>query len=187
MPGCLNRLMDTYLARSAGIVEAEQWPSPHPKEFDSATLETPWASGAFSLIAADMFDRLGGFDPTYFLYLEDVDLSWRAWLGGWPVLYQPQAKAYHATGMYSYQKDRLYFEHYFSLRNFLAIAYKFWGDLGERVAMEYLKQAKVPEPFLQKAVADYRRLRPAIAIQPGVGVNAEKVKILGLNTFHEFR
>ncbi|MGH9697590.1 MAG: hypothetical protein ACRD5Z_25835, partial [Bryobacteraceae bacterium] len=73
MQGCLARLMKTYLAQDAAIVEARQWPSAHPKEFDPKTLETPWASGAFALISSAAFETLDGFDPVYFLYTEDVD------------------------------------------------------------------------------------------------------------------
>lgn len=37
-----------------------------------------------------------GFDPSFFAYLEDVDLAWRArWLG-WTARYVPQARVVHA-------------------------------------------------------------------------------------------
>lgn len=35
------------------------------------------------------------FDEDYFIYLEDVDLAWRARLAGWRCLYVPQARVYH--------------------------------------------------------------------------------------------
>ncbi len=35
-------------------------------------------SGAFFLIAKSLFVQLGGFDPEYFMYLEDADLCYRA-------------------------------------------------------------------------------------------------------------
>jgi hypothetical protein len=187
MQGCLARLVETYVARDAAIVEARQWPSAHPKEFDPETLETPWASGAFALISSAAFRALDGFDPLYFLYTEDVDLSWRAWLKGLRVIHQPLALCAHATGLHSYGSTRFYYEHFFSLRNFLIISYKFFAELGERIAMEYLRAAALPEELYKKVLDDYRRLKPSIAVQPPIAGNASQVKILGLNVFHELR
>jgi hypothetical protein len=187
MQGCLARLMGTYLARDAAIVEARQWPSAHPKEFDADTLETPWASGAFSLISSAAFRSLGGFDPVYFLYMEDVDLSWRAWLKGLQVLHQPLALCAHETGLHSYHPTRFYHEHFFSLRNFLVISYKFFEELGERMAIEYLRAANPPQQFHRNILASYFALKPSIAVQPAKGSSADKIKILGLNVFHEYR
>ena len=44
------------------------------------------------------FLSLGGFDPLYFMYFEDVDLCWRYWLSGYKVLYIPQSVVYHRFG-----------------------------------------------------------------------------------------
>jgi hypothetical protein len=187
MQGCLTRLLETYVVRDAAIVEARQWPSAHPKEFDPETLETPWASGAFTLVSSAAFRALDGFDPVYFLYTEDVDLSWRAWLNGLRVIHQPLALCAHATGLHSYASTRFYHEHFFSLRNFLVISYKFFAELGERIAMEYLRAAALPDELYKKVLADYRRLKPSITVQPPLGSNAGKVKILGLNVFHDIR
>ena len=187
MPGCLTRLMKTYLETGAAIVEARQWPSAHPKEFNPITLETPWASGAFDLISAKAFAELGGFDPVYFLYLEDVDLSWRAWLNGFKVLHQPLALCTHATGLHTYQPTRLYLENFYSLRNFLVIAYKFWGELGERISLEYLKSAHLPAELHSIILDSYLTVKPGIAIVPAGGSNIANVKILGLNLFHELQ
>jgi len=35
------------------------------------------------------------FDEKYFAYMEDTDLAWRAYLGGWKTLYIPRAVAWH--------------------------------------------------------------------------------------------
>ncbi|MEZ4582142.1 MAG: hypothetical protein R3A10_10995 [Caldilineaceae bacterium] len=48
------------------------------------------------LYARAMLDEIGGFGATFFAYLEDVDLAWRARLAGWRCLYQPQARVLHA-------------------------------------------------------------------------------------------
>ncbi|MDW8325807.1 MAG: glycosyltransferase family 2 protein [Anaerolineales bacterium] len=54
--------------------------------------------GAALLMRRAVFHELGGFDPTYFAYLEDVDLCWRAWLAGYEVWVVPQAVAWHHFG-----------------------------------------------------------------------------------------
>lgn len=53
------------------------------------------ASGAACAIGRDLFERIGGFDPSFFLYHDDVDLSARALLAGEPCLYVPQANVAH--------------------------------------------------------------------------------------------
>ncbi len=39
--------------------------------------------------------EVGGMDPRFFLYYEDVDLSWRLRLAGWSVRYEPTAVVVH--------------------------------------------------------------------------------------------
>ena len=47
-------------------------------------------------IAKTLLDETGGFDASFFAYLEDVDLAWRArWLG-WTARYVPEARVVHA-------------------------------------------------------------------------------------------
>ncbi|MDP9075674.1 MAG: glycosyltransferase family 2 protein, partial [Actinomycetota bacterium] len=58
-----------------------------------------WVSGACFLIRRQAFDDVGGFDPRYFMYMEDVDLCWRVGRAGWRVLYQPAAEVVHAQGI----------------------------------------------------------------------------------------
>jgi GT2 family glycosyltransferase len=57
----------------------------------------PLASGAFMLLRTALFRRLGGFDPRYFMYFEDYDLSVRAAREA-QVAYVPQARVVHHGG-----------------------------------------------------------------------------------------
>jgi GT2 family glycosyltransferase len=52
-------------------------------------------SGAAFVIRRDLFEALGGFDGSFFLYMEDADLSWRARLAGYRCWYVPAAVVYH--------------------------------------------------------------------------------------------
>lgn len=79
------------------LVEAIQFPLEHQKPYDPCTLDTPWASGACLAIPKAAFLELGGFDEQFFMYCEDVDLSWRALAAGIPVKLCPRALFFHAV------------------------------------------------------------------------------------------
>jgi N-acetylglucosaminyl-diphospho-decaprenol L-rhamnosyltransferase len=57
-----------------------------------------WVSGACFLARREAWDAVGGFDPSYFMYMEDVDLCWRLRVGGWAVGYEPAAEVMHVQG-----------------------------------------------------------------------------------------
>ena len=54
--------------------------------------------GALYLVRRDVFQQLGGFDPSFFLYYEDLDFSRRAALAGFRSVYVSRAKAHHTGG-----------------------------------------------------------------------------------------
>jgi GT2 family glycosyltransferase len=62
--------------------------------------DQPWlfASGGAMLIRRDVFEQLGGFDPDYFLYHEDVDFGWRLWAQGHRALRSAGSVVYHRQG-----------------------------------------------------------------------------------------
>jgi GT2 family glycosyltransferase len=51
--------------------------------------------GGALLLRGPLLRQLGGFDPTFFMYVEDVDWCWRARLAGHEVYYVPSAVAVH--------------------------------------------------------------------------------------------
>ncbi len=54
--------------------------------------------GAALVIRRDVFERLEGFDAHYFMYFEEIDLCWRAWLHGYYISTVPGAVVYHEGG-----------------------------------------------------------------------------------------
>lgn len=74
----------------------------------------PVATGGLFALRRTVWDELGGFDPVYFAYHEDTDLSLRAWLAGLTVDYEPAAVADHhyefsrsPLKMYLVERNRL--------------------------------------------------------------------------------
>jgi len=57
-----------------------------------------FASGCCSIYRKDLFERVGGFDEDYFMYVEDVDLGWRLRLFGYRIVAVPEAIIYHVGG-----------------------------------------------------------------------------------------
>lgn len=52
-------------------------------------------SGAAFAMPSELFQQVGGFDGSFFMYMEDTDLSWRVRLAGYTCLYTPEAVVYH--------------------------------------------------------------------------------------------
>jgi GT2 family glycosyltransferase len=52
-------------------------------------------SGCSFAIRRDVLKYINGFDPDFFLYMEDADLSWRIRFAGGKILYVPESIIYH--------------------------------------------------------------------------------------------
>ncbi|WP_222194115.1 glycosyltransferase family 2 protein [Modestobacter italicus] len=57
-----------------------------------------WLSGSCLLVDVAAFHAVGGFDPGYFMYFEDVDLARRLGQRGWLHVYVPAAVIVHEGG-----------------------------------------------------------------------------------------
>jgi GT2 family glycosyltransferase len=54
--------------------------------------------GAVLLLRREAFEDVGGFDPEFFMFNEDVDLCWRLWERGWTVRLCTDAEFVHVGG-----------------------------------------------------------------------------------------
>jgi GT2 family glycosyltransferase len=88
----------TTLAR--GRLVREYLPGFHldPVVPADAVVPTVCANGAAMLVRRSLFAGLGGFDETFFMEWEDLDLCWRAWAHGHPTVYVPAARVRHRVG-----------------------------------------------------------------------------------------
>lgn len=81
----------THLAADRPVAEADG----HATE-----IEVDWCDGAILLIDNQVMDELNGFDPAYFLYVEEVDFAFRAKLRGWSTIVTRRAQAWQQPGNY---------------------------------------------------------------------------------------
>lgn len=88
-------------------------------QYDSQK-QSEFATGCAVLIPKQVIEKIGFFEPAYFLYLEDVDLSTRAQLAGYPIYFCPEAVVWHKNAgssggsgstlhQYYQTRNRLYF------------------------------------------------------------------------------
>jgi riboflavin kinase/FMN adenylyltransferase len=57
-----------------------------------------WASGAAMVVRKDIFDKLEGFDSSYFAHQEEIDFCWRLKRAGYKIMVQPKSLVYHLGG-----------------------------------------------------------------------------------------
>ena len=70
---------------------------PHLKERPITSV-----SGAALLLKTSLIKKVGQFDERFFMYSEDMDLSWRARLRGYRLFLSPEAISYHS---YEFSKN----------------------------------------------------------------------------------
>jgi GT2 family glycosyltransferase len=73
------------------------WAGGYGEPADSLTelTEVPAPSGTAMAMRAETFRELGGFAEELFMYLEDLELGWRARLAGYRVVLEPSADVFH--------------------------------------------------------------------------------------------
>ena len=60
--------------------------------------ECDWVPGCYYLVRREVIERVGLFDPRYFLYYEEVDHCRAVRRAGWSVMYYPFTKVVHTGG-----------------------------------------------------------------------------------------
>lgn len=82
--------------------------SPRPWTSDPDEVRpAPVISGAMMLVNRDLWDRLGGFDPAFFMYAEDADFCLRAAAIGQTPMVTARAVCYHAGGRSSNSSGKM--------------------------------------------------------------------------------
>ena len=89
-------------------------------EFETAP--TTILVGAFMFLKRDTYLEIGGFDPRYFMYGEDIDISYSAELAGYTNFYKGDVTVLHYKGE-STKKDTKYFKIFFNAMNLFVDKY----------------------------------------------------------------
>lgn len=97
-------------------------PTPSPFESTLALTDSLFASGACFLIKREWLNKLGYlFDPYYFCYAEDLELSLRTILLGGRIGYVKDSRIHHFIGGAGLSPPKM---HYLATRNILLTYYK---------------------------------------------------------------
>jgi hypothetical protein len=116
-----------------------RWPLDSPRPVDVLM-------GACFLVRRSVFDQIGVWEETYFMYSEEVDLCYRVQAAGWSLVWVPQAEVVHLGGQSTrqvaekmflrlYQSKILYFRRHYG--RLAAAGYKIilgMASLGRLVA-----------------------------------------------------
>jgi N-acetylglucosaminyl-diphospho-decaprenol L-rhamnosyltransferase len=94
--------------------------------------------GAVFLVRRAAFESVGGFDESYFFYLEESDLFARLRAAGWTILFEPAASAVHRGGEASSQVPREDLDAWLH-DGFRRYARTHHGQSGERLAVRALR------------------------------------------------
>jgi N-acetylglucosaminyl-diphospho-decaprenol L-rhamnosyltransferase len=116
---------------------ANPWTAAYRRERDTPR-ERPagWLSGSCFLVDLEAFHSVGGFDPAYFMYFEDVDLAERLGRRGWLHIYAPTAVVVHEGGhATSREAHRMQRVHHTSAMRYLAGRYPGARNAPLRVAL----------------------------------------------------
>lgn len=133
-------------------------PNAHVDEVDhgqfTKVTDTAFVTGALFITRADVLKKVGLFDPKYFMYLEDVDLSVRIARAGYRLVFDPGIKIWHKVARSSAIGSGL--NDYFITRNRLYFGLKF-TRLRTQFALlrEALRKLFTGTPAQKQAIRDF--------------------------------
>lgn len=98
--------------------------------------EAGWLSGACLLLRREAFEQVGGFDESYFMFFEDVDLGERLGRAGWENLYVPDVQVTHVGGTSWRERPApMIRAHHASAQQYLERRYRHWYQAPVRWAL----------------------------------------------------
>ena len=135
------------------------WTAEYRREREGPT-EGPvgWLSGSCLVLRADAFNAVGGFDPAYFMFFEDLDLCERLGNAGWQCVYVPSAVVTHIGGHATRRAPvRMQAAHHRSAYRYLSRRYAGWRWLPLRVALAFGLSARYLLSLMVRRVAEGAR------------------------------
>lgn len=107
-------LLQRYLKRRLGR-------SSLPPDYDVqiAMQKVDWLAGMLILFSTDAYRTVGGFDETYFMYAEDIDIAKRLERAGYERWWNTQVHCIHAAQRASHRSFRHFYWHCQSVLRYL--------------------------------------------------------------------
>ncbi len=127
-----------------------------------------WLSGSCFLVDLEAFHSVGGFDPAFFMYFEDVDLAERLGRRGWLHVYVPSAIVTHEGGHATSREPRRmlrvhhtsalrYLSAQYPLRRHAPLRWALRAGLGGRMLLSYVSDRVGAGAQLQRTAAELPR------------------------------
>ncbi len=115
-PGYATALFNRYSLLTRLAPKNERSQRYLMSDFDHASeRDVDWVSGAALMLPRRVFDAVGGWDPGYFMFNEDVDLCRRVHDAGLRVVYQPAVVVRHTIGVSKSTSRRMIIERHKSM------------------------------------------------------------------------
>lgn len=136
----------------------------------------PWVMGCAMLLRREAVESMGGFDESYFMYYEEVDLCRRMADAGWEVHFTPAARVTHVGGASTSQyRTEMLIRHFQSTlqyysRHYSGLRLGFWLAAMhlKRVALlarDSARLLKESDPVERRILEDQRKAWLATAIR----------------------
>jgi hypothetical protein len=93
----LARIVEAAASSPGDLFAMRQFPAEHPVPYDPGSGRALWVSGAAFCCSSAGYERVGGFDERFWMFCEDVDLSWRYRYAGRSSIIVADALYYHDT------------------------------------------------------------------------------------------
>ncbi len=147
------------------------WTARYRRERDAPRERTAgWLSGSCLLVDLAAFHSVGGFDPAYFMYFEDVDLAERLGRRGWLHVYAPSAVVTHEGGHATAREPRRmlrvhhssayrYLSAQYPLRRHAPLRWAVRAGLEARMLLSYVSDRVSAGAQLQRTAAELPKNR----------------------------
>jgi GT2 family glycosyltransferase len=122
--------------------------------------------GAFMLLKREIYTRHGGFDEDYFMYGEDIDLSYRLLQSGYDNYYCGHVAAIHFKGE-STLKDKIYATHFYEAMDIFYKKHFGANDIETRLVALALQAAKGMKTFAITRNTEENFKAPIIILSTG--------------------
>lgn len=118
-----------YISQFGFLVQRSQTGEEDEGQFDQI-VDILSAKSAGMLLRKKAFDVVGGFDPDFFIYVEETDLGWRFWLKGYKNVFCPTSTVYHEYGTTAkrYPAEQNYRAKFHGSKNYVATLFKCLGS-----------------------------------------------------------